>query len=1051
MLAEKKSDFKVGRPDRLAKQRTGPLGETLSRIESVIKRSPIVAINNFDRNGVINKWSAACKELYGYTSSEATGKCFQELLASEQAVQRFEQILKEIWDTGLTIEVHDWTIRTPAGQRRTINSTMLPVFNNGAMEKICCMSIKIPERIQVEAGPVSGQEWHNVLLETITHGVRVIDTSGVITFANRALHNMYGYSEGQLLGRKAVDLLANGEREKFLDCFKAQSKGQILPIPYESRIVTKDGRTVDVEVSWNYMRNEIGRVEGFISIITDITARKRVEEKLCEERNLLRTLIDSIPDRIYVKDRQCRYLINNKAHLGRLGAGKQEDVTGRTDFDFFPSDKAEQFCADDLEIINSGQALIERQVRQEIDGKEEFFLSSKVPLCDNDGNVAGTVGINRDISRQKQTEEQLQWELSFNKAISRLSGTLLNSSSVEEIPGLVLGWARQLTQSRYGYVGYIEEESGRLVCTAFTEGFLQGGQRRGKDIVFKKFGGLSGWVLKRRKSLLTNSAARDRRRLGGPIVHIPVKRFMSAPSVIDKALVGQIVLADSERDYAQRDMKLIKRLAELYALAVQRNRTAQHIENLARFPSENLSPVLRIAENGMILYSNIAGLPVLNYWGCNAGETVPEEWRRLVAESIANGRRRTTQIRYEGSVFSLVIAPAASAGYANIYGYDVTEQRKAEQEILKLTEDLEQRVAERTDSLVKIQNVLLKEIEIRKQTDALLAESEEKYRAIFEQAGDAIIVVDADTAGLVGFNRKAHESLGYTRKEFKKLRISDFEVNESKEQVAVHVRKIIEQGSDIFETKQKTKNGRICDIQVRAKHTRIRGKDYIQAIMHDITDVKSLEREVITVSEREKRLIGQELHDSLGQQIAGLAFMAKVLENRIASRLPEESERAAGIARLANEAMEQSRDLAKGLHPVDLDKSDLVGVLKQLARGIESLFSVNCRLKCRGDVYIDDNDLAVNLYRIAQEGITNAIKHGRAKNINIRLIAGESNCLLIIQNDGVSFDRVSLGREGLGMRIMQHRADIINGSLGIRKGPKGGAILTCKFPDNRGK
>jgi PAS domain S-box-containing protein len=744
-------------------------------------------------------------------------------------------------------------------------------------------------------------------------------------------------------------------------------------------------------------------------------------------------------------------LINNKAHLKRLGAGKQEDVTGRTDFDFFPPDKAEQFCADDLEIINSGQALIERQDRQEIDGKEEVFLSTKVPLCENDGNVAGIVGINRDISRQKQTEERLQWESSFNKAISRLSDALLNFSSVEEISKFVLGWAKQLTRSRYGYVGYIEQESGWLVCTAFTEGFLQAGQRREKYIVFEKFGGLSGWVLKRRRSLLTNSAARDRRCLGGPIVHVPVKRFISAPSVIGKTLVGQIVLADSERDYTLRDMKLIERLAELYALAVQHNRTAQHIEGLARFPSENPSPVLRIAEDGMILYSNITGLPMLNYWGCNAGETVPEDWRRLVAEAIANGRRRTTEIRYEGTVFSLVIAPAASAGYANIYGYDVTEQRKAEQEILKLNEDLEQRVAERTGRLVKIQNALLEEIEIRKQTEMLLAESEEKYRTIFEQAGDAIIVVDADTAGLVGFNRKAHESLGYSHKEFKKLRISDFEVNESKEQVAMHVQKIIEQGSDIFETKHRTKNGKIRDIQVRAKHTRIRGKDYIQALLHDITDIKSLEQEVITVSEREKRLIGQELHDSLGQQIAGLAFMAKVLENRIGSRLPEESERAAGIARLANEAMEQSRDLAKGLHPVDLDKSDLVGTLKQLARGVESLFSVNCKLKCKGEVCIKDNDLAVHLYRIAQEGITNAIKHGRAKNICVRLIAGKNNCRLIIQNDGVSFDRVTLGREGLGMRIMQHRADIINGSLNIRKGPKGGAILTCKFPDNRAK
>ncbi|MBA7630495.1 hypothetical protein ES703_38017 [subsurface metagenome] len=126
----------------------------------------------------------------------------------------------------------------------------------------------------------------------------------------------------------------------------------------------------------------------------------------------------------------------------------------------------------------------------------------------------------------------------------------------------------------------------------------------------------------------------------------------------------------------------------------------------------------------------------------------------------------------------------------------------------------------------------------RKRAEEALQASEEQHRAIFEQATESIVLVDRDTGVLVEFNNAAHESLGYTREEFEKFKIPDFEVIESVEEVAKHIEKIIKEGSDVFETKHRTKSGEIRDIQVSSKAISIRGRAFIQSIWRDITERK---------------------------------------------------------------------------------------------------------------------------------------------------------------------------------------------------------------------
>jgi PAS domain S-box-containing protein len=225
--------------------------------------------------------------------------------------------------------------------------------------------------------------------------------------------------------------------------------------------------------------------------------------------------------------------------------------------------------------------------------------------------------------------------------------------------------------------------------------------------------------------------------------------------------------------------------------------------------------------------------------------------------------------------------------------------------------------------------------------------------------------------------------------------------------------------------------------------------DANKMLRQEIEERKRLEREILDISEQERRRIGQELHDSVGQQLTGIAFMTKVLEQKLAAKLPEQVGDVVEISQLVRQATDQARALAKGLHPVDLDAESLMAALQELAANTQNLFGISCTFKCERPVPVCDTAVAINLYRIAQEAVTNAMKHGRARNIEIELANTGPACSLTIRNDGLDFPSAQPYSAGMGLKIMRHRVEMINATLDIRRGCEGGAVVTCTFPNTR--
>ena len=213
-----------------------------------------------------------------------------------------------------------------------------------------------------------------------------------------------------------------------------------------------------------------------------------------------------------------------------------------------------------------------------------------------------------------------------------------------------------------------------------------------------------------------------------------------------------------------------------------------------------------------------------------------------------------------------------------------------------------------------------------------------------------------------------------------------------------------------------------------------------------IAERRRLEYELLEITEKERRRIGLDLHDDLGQELSALALMTKGLQLKLAKRRAREASDAARIHKLVQQAMNHARDLAHDLATLDLKGDDLPAALDGLARHAAGLFRISCRFEGNGPIPPLDSNMASQLYKIAQEAVTNAIKHAKAKSVGIRLANGSGGIVLTVQNDGLPFPSLEGSSTGMGVRIMNYRANLIGATLKINgTGPSGTAVV-CSLP-----
>jgi two-component system, LuxR family, sensor kinase FixL len=217
-------------------------------------------------------------------------------------------------------------------------------------------------------------------------------------------------------------------------------------------------------------------------------------------------------------------------------------------------------------------------------------------------------------------------------------------------------------------------------------------------------------------------------------------------------------------------------------------------------------------------------------------------------------------------------------------------------------------------------------------------------------------------------------------------------------------------------------------------------------ITRDVTELRSLEKELLEISEREQMRIGHDLHDGVGQELTGVAFLEENLRERLARRqVPEEAE-AARIATLVNRALEQARKLARGFSPVELGPQGLETALRDMAGKVQTTMQRACSMTCQGPLNIADDAVALHLFRIAQEAVNNAVRHAKGKQIRIELTTMDGVTTLSVHDDGIGMPPKADRGKGMGVSVMQYRSRMIGGTLEIRSSGNGTSVI-CVCPN----
>lgn len=219
----------------------------------------------------------------------------------------------------------------------------------------------------------------------------------------------------------------------------------------------------------------------------------------------------------------------------------------------------------------------------------------------------------------------------------------------------------------------------------------------------------------------------------------------------------------------------------------------------------------------------------------------------------------------------------------------------------------------------------------------------------------------------------------------------------------------------------------------------------VQASARDVTAQRQLEREILEISDRERDRLGRDLHDGLCQKLAGIAALSTALSRQLGPH-SEHGSVASEIASLLGQAVSEARDLARGLNPVNLDGSGLIGALDNLTANTQSLFRISCTFRCNRSLFWLGEEVETHLYRIVQEAVQNALSHGRATRIFVTLSFGVAKGLLIIRDNGTG---IKAGhKRGNGMHTMEYRARLIDASLSLRpvfSGHRRGTRVACVF------
>ena len=301
------------------------------------------------------------------------------------------------------------------------------------------------------------------VMSTVGQGLTITNAYGRFEFVNPAYAHLLGYPSEALVGRHPAEFTHPDDVATLAQAQARRVAGQTNT--YETRLIRADGQEVFVLITGVPRAEAHGQAfAGAITVITDLTERRRMEAALEREQGLLRTVIDNIPDQVFVRDRENRFILNNLSDARAMGVASPEALLGKTDYDFYPPEMAARYQADNDAVMRAGEPLLNREEpTQDAAGQRRWMLTTKVPLRSPAGEVLGVVGIARDITNRKQAEDKILRQNLYFAALHAMALAIMDRHDLNAVLETSVDHAARLAGTEHGFLYVVNAVPGEAL------------------------------------------------------------------------------------------------------------------------------------------------------------------------------------------------------------------------------------------------------------------------------------------------------------------------------------------------------------------------------------------------------------------------------------------------------------------------------------------------------------------------------------------------------------------------------------------------------------
>ena len=753
-----------------------------------------------DKNGFIVNMNPVAEHLCGWKLSQAIGKSLSEVfnIINVESRQTIDNPVAKVLEKGKVVGLANHTVLiSKIGTEHHIADSAAPIKNReGAIIGVVLVFSDITEKYKTEENLIESERSKSVLLENLS-GMAYrckFDRNWTKEFVSKGCVELTGYQVADFINNRTIsfnELILPEYREHLWEVW---GKASLIKksVCEEYQISTADNQIKWVMEQGIPIYNSAGEVEALEGLIIDITDRKRAEERLQNERLLLRTLVDNIPDLIYAKDLASRKTLANKAEVNVLGAKVEAEVLGKDDFNYYPKEFAEKYYADDQRVLQSGKPLLNHE-ESIIDsaGLRRWMIFSKLPLLDINNQIVGLIGIGHDITNRKILEENLQESENFLKetqVIANLGSCIMDIPSrtwkSSDIMDSIFGINSNLDKSFKSIVSIIHPEWKKILEEYFIHDVIEN-----KSKFDKKF-------------KIIRQIDRE-------------ERWVHA--------VGKLKM-DTENNPAQ----LIATVQDITD-QIKSAEVLQRSEELYR-------SILDASPDAIVVVE--------------MDETI-----RMISPKALSMYQCDTEDQLIGSKMFRLIAPedierAKLNGLRMFQGHNVTEEYRMKRFNGELFfAEVNGNIIWNTEGQPTGFVFIVRDITERKEIEDALRKSEEKYRTIFENLQDVFYQVKID-GNFFEVSPSVKHLTEFDRSEIIGNSIEKLYANPQDRQLALDTLLVNKQVVD-YEIDLKTKNGLIkhASLNARLIYDSQGRPDHIDGFMRDIT-TRKLQEKILIESEK---------------------------------------------------------------------------------------------------------------------------------------------------------------------------------------------------------